>query len=233
MARISRVVLAGCAHHVTQRGVRSQDVFFSAEDRSEYLRLLGEQARRHGLRVISYCLMTNHIHLIVVPSRAAALAQGIGEAHKRYTRYVNFRQGVRGYLFQGRFFSCPLDERHFVAAIRYVERNPVRAGLAKQAWEYPWSSAAYHVGAVESDALVSTREAGGVIGQEDWKALLESDPEEMASLRRSTRTGRPLGDERFIRRAEHATHRQLRRGKPGPKPKGGLKPKPARKEQTR
>ena len=163
--------------------------------------------------------MTNHVHLVAVPERAECLARGIGETHKRYTRYVNFRQGVRGYLFQGRFFSCPLDERHFLAALRYVERNPVRAGLAAQAWEYPWSSAAYHVGLEDTNPLVDGRALSDLIGEADWKDLLQTDPREAAFLRRSTRTGRPCGDDRFIARAEKCTGRRLHRLNPGPKPR--------------
>ena len=218
MPRMARVVLSDCAHHVTQRGVRSGDVFFGPEDRAEYLRLLREQCERHRVRILSYCLMTNHVHLVAVPEQAQSLARGIGEAHKRYTRYVNFRQGVRGYLFQGRFFSCPLDERHLVAAIRYAERNPVRAGLTAQAWEYPWSSAAYHVGMAQTDPVVDGRGVRDLIGERDWEALLRADPPETAFLRRSTRTGRPCGDDRFVARAEEHTGRRLYRLKPGPKP---------------
>jgi putative transposase len=194
-------------------------VFLTAEDRAEYLRLLREQCDLHGVRILSYCLMTNHVHLVAVPEEAGDLARGIGEAHKRYTRYVNFREGVRGYLFQGRFFSCPLDRRHLVAALRYVERNPVRAGLVARAWDYRWSSAAYHVGMVEKDALVEGRGVENLIGEHDWKDLLKTDPSETPFLRRATRTGRPCGDNRFIARAEKCTGRRLHRLKPGPKPK--------------
>ena len=151
MSRIARVILPGCAHHLTQRGVRSMAVFRDDEDRQLYLQLLTEQACLHRLRFLSWCLMTNHMHLIVVPPRPETLARAVGEAHRRYTWQVNRREGVRGYLFQGRFFSCPLDESHGLAAIRYVERNPVRAGVVSQAWEYPWSSAAFRVGERESE----------------------------------------------------------------------------------
>jgi len=129
MARIARVVLPGIPHHVVQRGVRSQRLFFGDPDRGEYLRLLAERGRRHGLLYVAWCLMPNHVHLIVIPKTETSLAKGIGEAHKAYTRRINFRQAARGYLFQGRFASCPLDERHLFAAVRYIPRNPVRARL--------------------------------------------------------------------------------------------------------
>jgi len=219
MARIGRVVLPDYPHHVTQRGVRSMRVFFSDKDRREYLRLMAEQAARHGLQVLSYCLMTNHVHLVVVPSSREALAGGIGEAHKRYTRYVNFRQGVRGYLFQGRFYSCALDEPHLVAAVRYVERNPVRAGLARNAWDYAWSSAAYHVGEAQRDPLVAGRGLYQLVGADDWRDLLNSDPAEAAAVRRATGTGRPCGAEGFMKLAEKITGRLLHPLKPGRPPK--------------
>ena len=216
MARFARVVLPGCAHHVTQRGVRSMGLFFSDADRQEYLRLLAEQGKEFGLRFLSYCLMTNHVHLVVVPRKADSLARAIGEAHRLYTRRINFRQGARGYLFQGRFFSCPLDEKHGIAAVRYVERNPVRARLAKEAWDYRWSSAAFHAGLAEEDPLVV---AGGWLGDaKTWRQYLKRDPEDMDQLRRRTRTGRPLGSERFMLRAERATSRRLR-PLPGGRPK--------------
>src|SRR3989304_580413 len=155
MGRIARVVVPGCAHHVTQRGVRSMDVFFGDADREEYLRLLAEQGKRFHLRFLSYCLMSNHVHLVGVPKEPDSLSRGIGEAHRLYTRRVNFREGVRGYLLQGRFYSCPLDEAHGIPAVRYVQRDPARAGLAEEPWEYRWSSAAFHVGLVSEDPLVA------------------------------------------------------------------------------
>jgi len=154
VARLARVVLPGYPHHVTQRGVRAMDIFWSADDRAEYLHHMAEQSRKHGLVCLSWCLMTNHVHLVVVPEKPTSLARGIGEAHRRYARTVNFRQQKRGHLFQERFYSCPLDEQHFIASVRYAERNPVRARMVELPWEYEWSSAAwrtqvsrkYHIG---------------------------------------------------------------------------------------
>lgn len=213
MARTARAVVPGFPHHVTQRGVRSMDVFFGDADRLEYLRLMAAFGGGAGLRFVSWCLMSNHVHLIVVPERADSLPRGIGEAHRRYTRLVNFAQGVRGHLFQARFFSCALDERHAVAAVRYVERNPVRAGLVDEAWEWPWSSAAYHVGAADKDPLLEDREWFGLAA--DWRGLLSVEVAEAAGLRRHVRTGRPLGSARFVAEAERVLGRRLRPRKPG------------------
>jgi putative transposase len=129
MARIGRVVVPGVPHHITQRGVRSQDIFWGDADRTEYIQILKIQAGRYGIKIIGYCLMTNHVHLVAIPEEKGSFGDGIGEAHRLYTRAINFREGVRGHLFQERFFSCPLDQIHTIAALRYVERNPVRAGI--------------------------------------------------------------------------------------------------------
>jgi len=112
MARLSRIVVPGYPHHVTQRGVRSMNVFHEESDRREYLGMLGEEIARHGVSVLVWCLMTNHVHFVAVPHREDSLARGFGRAHWRYTRMKNFAAGVRGYLFQGRFNSCVLDESH-------------------------------------------------------------------------------------------------------------------------
>jgi putative transposase len=214
MARISRVVAIGYPHHITQRGVRSLDIFHSDEDRRSYLQFVKEETERFGVEVLSWCLMTNHVHFIAVPKEAMSFARGFGEAHRRYTRMKNFTEGVRGYLFQGRFGSCVLDERHLVAAVHYVETNPVRAGIVKAAWDYPWSSAAYHIGKTEKDILVEDRTLIGLI--EDWRSFLANEKgRQEDTLRMATRTGRPLGDGLFIESVECCTGRNLKPGKPG------------------
>lgn len=173
MARISRIVVTGYPHHVTQRGVRSMDVFHSDEDRHAYLAFLSEEAARFNVEILSWCLMTNHVHFIAVPNSETALARGFGEAHRRYTRMKNFSQGVRGYLFQGRFSSCVLDQRHLLAAARYVALNPVVAGMVETPWEYPWSSTRYHCGLSDHDLLVKDRTLLGLVT--DWKEFLSCE----------------------------------------------------------
>ena len=149
------------------------------------------------------------------PSQPEALARAIGEAHRRYTRRVNFREGWRGHLWQERFFSCVLERRHALAAARYVERNPVRAGLVKRAWEWPWSSAAAHV-AGRGDVLIAP---GGPLAAEikNWRRFLlePDDAETLDLLRRHGRTGRPLASERLVRMLEHRLGRRLSPGRPG------------------
>jgi len=213
MPRIGRVVVPGLAHHVTQRGVRRMNVFFSDADRRLYLRFLRDQGDRCGLHFAAWCLMHNHVHLIVVPEHATSLARGIGEAHRRYTCSLNEREEWRGYLFQGRFFSCPLQGIHVVAAIRYVLRNPVRAGMVSQPWEYEWSSARWAVGRAATDPL-----AEWLPFTEDvnlWRELLREEPPEADAVRRHTRSGRPFGDSEFIAQLEGVTGRALQTRSPG------------------
>jgi len=139
MARIARVVAAGLPHHVTQRGNRRQPVFFGDDDYKAYRALLAEGCRAAGVAIWAYCLMPNHVHLILVPSDADGLRAALGEVHRRYTRQVNLREGWRGYLWQGRFASFPMDESYLLACARYVELNPVRAKLVRRAADWRWS----------------------------------------------------------------------------------------------
>ena len=154
MARFARVVAPGCWHHVTQRGNRRQTVFFSDDDRAVYLRLLGLECGRHGVRIAGYCLLSNHVHVVAIPSAEDSMAKAFGRAHVGYARWLNVRRGETGHVWQNRYFSCPLDERHRWEALRYVELNPVRAGLVKEASEYRWSSAGWATWASPADVGV-------------------------------------------------------------------------------
>ncbi len=111
MARLARIVIPGVPHHITQRGNRRLPVFFSDDDRRDYLKLLSSAALQSGTRCLAWCLMDNHVHLILIPADKDGLRATLGEAHRRYTRMINFREGWRGHLFQGRFASYPMDVR--------------------------------------------------------------------------------------------------------------------------
>ena len=165
-------------------------IFRHDEDRLEYLRLLRLNAGKYGVRFMAYCLMTNHVHLVAIPVSEDSLARAIGEAHKAYTRAMNLRLGVRGYLFQGRFFSCPMDDRHAMAAAAYAERNPVRAGMVDSPWKYLWSSARFHTGLSERDLLV---EQGSLMASAgEWREFIKQDPDGLDDMRAHFRTGRVL-----------------------------------------
>jgi len=218
MARLARVVAAGLPHHVTQRGNRRQKVFFGDDDYAAYLALLAEGCRAAGTAVWAYCLMPNHVHLILAPRDEDGLRAALGEAHRRYTRHVNFRAGWRGYLWQGRFASFPMDERHLLACARYVELNPVRAKLVRRARDWRWSSARAHLAGAD-DTLVSARPLLDLVP--DWADFLRTAPDDddYAAIRGAERTGRPLGSAAFVARLEKRLGRTLARQKPGPKPK--------------
>ena len=220
MARLARVVAAGVPHHVTQRGNRRQQVFFSAEDSRAYLSLLADGCREAGVAVWAYCLMPDHVHLILVPGDEGGLRRALGEAHRRYSRRINTRQGWRGYLWQGRFASAPMDEAHLLACARYVELNPVRAGLAERPQQWLWSSARAHL-AGQDDGVVAVAPLLNRVP--DWADFLAGGlgAEEHAAIRSGERTGRPLGSAGFIADLEHRLTRPLAHGKPGPKPRAG------------
>ncbi|HDZ43994.1 MAG TPA: transposase [Phycisphaerae bacterium] len=238
MARLARAVVPGFPHHITQRGNRRQRTFFNDDDYRAYLELMREWCDACGVAIWAYCLMPDHVHLVAVPETADGLRRGIGEAHRRYSRRVNVREGWVGHLWQGRFASCVMDEAHLLAAVRYVEMNPVRARLHRKPWRYKWSSAAAHV-AGRDDALVQVAPMLEMVAdrmadlpgrQAGWKAYLalETPPETVARLRLHEGTGRPLGDGDFVHRMEKLLGRQLTPNKPGPKPK---KPKRKRKRE--
>ena len=214
MPRMGRVVIPGLPHHLTQRGVRSAALFDDDEDRALYLDLLREQADQQGVRFHAWCLMTNHLHLIAVPEREDSLARGIGEAHRLYTRAKNFRDGVRGYLFQGRFGSCVLDEPHLVRAARYIELNPVSAGIVAKPEDYAWSSAGLHLGLRKTDPLNTDHRVVETVG--DWRAFLrERAAGDGLSLERHVSSGRPWGDTAFVEGLERLLGRTLTRGQGG------------------
>ena len=218
MARLARVVVPGVPHHLTQRGNRREDVFFGDVGRECFLALLAKYARQHSLGLWAYCLMSNHVHLIVVPQDVHGLGRAMRAVNAAYARYVNERQGLCGHLWQGRFFSCPLDVAHQWSAVRYVERNPVRAKIVLRAEDYAWSSAAAHCGLRGDPLLSGDLERADHVG--DWSASLRDEDEtELAAIRRHTRTGRPLGPDEFVRRVGSMLGRSLARSRPGPKRK--------------
>ena len=220
MPRVARSVFAGVPHHVTQRGNRRENVFFSDEDRRTYLAWLREYCQKHDVQILAYCLMPNHVHLVLIPEREDGLESVLKPLHMRYAQKINRKRGWKGHLWQGRYFSSALDETYLWAALRYVECNPVRANLVRKAENYRWSSAAAHC-KLRADALL-TRDLSWVKQLEapgDWSAwLVEGDrPEELERLRRNVEKGLPCGADKFIRKLEGATGRLLRyrpRGRP-------------------
>ncbi|MDA8430744.1 MAG: transposase [Geobacteraceae bacterium] len=217
MARIARVIAAGIPHHVTQRGNRRLPTFFKDEDYQSYIALMSEWCQKCNVEIWAYCLMPNHVHLIAAPESEDGLRRGIGEAHRRYSRMINFRENWRGHLWQGRFASFPMDENYLLAAALYVEMNPVRANLATVAASWPWSSAQAHL-AGKDDGLVKVSPLLEIVG--NWKTFLaEANDELLNDIRKHERSGRPLGSEEFVENLEADLNRTLKPEKPGPKGK--------------
>lgn len=218
MARLARLVIPDLPHHVTQRGNRRGQTFFEDGDYALYLDLLAEAAGRARAEVWCYCLMPNHVHIILTPSDEDGLARTFADLHRRYTGYVNARMRVTGHLWQGRFGSVAMDEGHLMNAIRYVTLNPVRAQLAARAEDWPWSSAQAHLTG-EPDGVVALAPVAARI--DDFRAFLDESFDECAAyaaLRRSETTGRPVGDNAFLESLEAKTGRPILPRKPGPKP---------------
>lgn len=197
MSRRHRIVVAGKPHHVIQRGNRRQQVFFYPGDKSLYLKLLKEQVDKHGVEVWAYCLMDNHVHLVLVPKEVEGFSKAVAETNRSFTCKINKRYGWKGYLWQGRFISFVMDDLYLARTMRYVENNPVRAQMVGKAWDYPWSSARKHA-TDQDDALLS--ECPLVESKSKWcDFLMNSESEEILDkIRKRNLSGLPLGDKGFI-----------------------------------
>lgn len=188
-------------HHVTQRGGRRQDVFFTPDDRSVYLELLTLYAHRYDLEILAYTLMTNHVHHLVVPHEKDSLRWTFQMTHKRYAEYINTRSKWTGHLWQARFFSSPVDETYFWIALRYIYRNPVEAKLATHPADYPWSSASAHCGrGVNPHIQTGGRYGIRIATRADMTQWLKkpSDPEHVKKLRTCTSRDLPTGSDDFL-----------------------------------
>ena len=214
MPRFPRLVVPGYPHHVTQRGVRRQTVFFDDQDYRTYLTLAAELLDSACLEIWAYCLMPNHVHAVVVPQKKEALSWFFANLHHRYARQTNIKHEWKGHMWQERFYSVVMDEPHTLAAMRYVERNPVRAGLVRSPHEWPWSSARANLGLADR-ALVNPRATEALVP--DWAEYLsdQEDDFEVGQLRDQTRIGRPSGDTTFIEKIELATGRRVRKKRRG------------------
>jgi putative transposase len=212
MARQARLVEAGTAFHVTARGNYRQRTFHDAEDRAEYVALLARYSALEGVAVVGWCLMTNHVHLIGVPGRAEALARVMKRTQSDYAQRLNRRHGRRcGHLWQSRFYSCPVDGDGVWAVLRYIELNPVRAGVVSQAEQSDWSSAPIHCGLQAEPALLSVVWWREQWTPERWRSVLAHGVEEreMEAIRQATQHGVPLGASQFVAHFERQAGRDL------------------------
>ncbi|MDA8388765.1 MAG: transposase [Nitrospiraceae bacterium] len=215
MPRTARAVAQGFPHHITQRGNYRQTVFSGPHDYEQYLNWLRDYSVKYSLKIWAYCLMKNHVHFIAMPVTVDSMARTLKMLHMRYSQYFNAKKEMCGHLWQGRFFSCVLDEKHLYAAVRYIENNPVRAGVVSKAEEYRWSSAGAHV--LGSKDMVLSGDCPITDGIKNWAAYLREgeDEKDLTAIRENTKTGRPCGDEFFVIKIENMLGRQLRRSKGG------------------
>ncbi len=200
MPRTARIVIPDLPYHITQRGNYRQDIFQDNEDRLSYLSWINDYSKKYKLSIFAYCLMDNHVHFIVIPREEDSLAKVFSISHMRYSQYFNKKKNISGHLWQGRFYSCVLDEGYLLAALRYVERNPVRAGIVRKPWRWKWSSAGVHVG--QGDGVINLENITTLIDTtaEEWKEYIDLDEneEEVEDIRKHTLLGRPLGTKDFI-----------------------------------
>ena len=211
MGRLARVIAVGVAHHVTQRGNGRRFLLESDADRRVYLELLRENLASHEVLLVGYCLMSNHVHLVVIPGDVRGLALSMKRTHGRYASYWNVAHNSSGHAWHGRYYSCPLDEPHLWEALRYTELNPVRAKLVPEAHAWAWSSASAHCDTVHVDAFVSMELWENHWTNVSWREYLAAGETEteLASIRQCTHTGRPLGTQEFVHALEESMERRL------------------------
>ena len=225
MARLARLVLPGLPYHVTQRGNRRQPTFFEDGDFALYRDFLAEGVRRSGSEIWAYCLMPNHVHVIIVPADCDGLRATFAYAHRRYTGFINARHRWTGHLWQGRFGAVVMDETHLSAAARYVALNPVRARLVDRAEDWAWSSVRAHLAGTD-DGLVTVAPLIQRYGAFNDFLGRDEDQQATRALRRAESTGRPAGSGCWVSELERTTGRALLPRKPGRKSTASAPPRP-------
>ena len=210
MPRIARICAPNYPHHITQRGNNRGVVFFEDEDRKFYLEILCKYSHKWNLKIWAYCLMSNHVHILAVPGKPESLCKGIGGTNLIYTQYINRKYKQSGRLWQNRFFSTVIDKESYLwAAVRYIERNPVRAKLVAKAEDYQWSSAKGHVLGIK-DTVLSDSDWLQERERETYREfLMHGDAEFEASIKMATSAGRVLETEKFVSIMEKILDREI------------------------
>lgn len=223
MARLPRLSLPGYAHHAIQRGNNRQAIFAGAADCQMFLALLEENAVKFGVSLHAYVLMGNHFHLLATPSTEAGLPQMMQALGRRYVRYFNDRHARTGTLWEGRYRSTLIEaERHLLACMAYIDLNPVRAGLVKEARDYPWSSHGHYAG-LRVDKMLTPHSLYWSLGntpfarEAAYAELVHAGTtlEQQAALTRSALSGWALGSDDFVAELQKRTERRVKKNKPG------------------
>lgn len=178
MGRSRRVVQIDTPHHVVHRGNHRKPLFGSDDDRRYYIALLYRFSRLTGTGIAGFCLMSNHVHVVAIPSRTRGLSDCFGRTHRMYSERMNQAIGERGTNWEGRYFSAPMGESHALNALRYIERNPVDAGIVRDAADWPWSSAQMHCGVGQRWGVVGVDIRPDGLSNADWRKLLRTPLDE-------------------------------------------------------
>jgi putative transposase len=215
MPRIARIIAVDYPHHITQRGNRKQTTFLKDQDYLNYLKIANKYFLKYQASVLAYCIMPNHVHFVAIPKKETSFARIFSTSHMLYAQYFNEANKTTGHLWQGRFYSCVLDETHLYASIKYAENNPVRAKLVKSPAEWKWSSTREHLGKEASTlSLANIKE---FINVNDWMAYLKegTDDKIEESIRKNTLLGRPAGSKLFIEKLENSIGKKLHASRVG------------------
>ena len=218
MPRQARLVVPGVAHHVTQRGNNLQQVFFTDEDREVYLDRLFRYCDEYEARVLAYCLMPNHVHVVAIPVEPTSLCRVFGRLHSDYALYANLKRRASGHLWQERYYSSAMDEGHTICAIAYVERNPLRAQMMARADDYAWSSARAHLRGEDEGGRLQLYPWARWYTSDRWREVLDLGVEEeawLARFREAARRGLPMGEPEWIDDLEKECGRDLSFRTPG------------------
>lgn len=226
MARQPRLVVADIALHIVQRGVDREDCFRQDADRLVYLALLRDLCAATQCALNAYCLMTNHVHLLLTPGAPQAPATLMRKLGQRYVPYFNRRYGRTGTLWEGRYKSCLVDSARYVLGChRYIERNPVRAGMVAAPAAYAWSSHGGNIGLVDNKLLTSHVEYLALASEPasrhaSYRELFDvaDDAALLKAIRDATHGGYPLVGEALKSQLAKRVERPLERRKPGPQP---------------
>lgn len=218
MARQARIVIPDTPHHIMQKSMEGAPIFVAKEDFQTYCDILREQCTSAGVMILSYCLMPNQIHLLVMPKDDKALSAAIGETHRQYTNYRNGKQEDKGTFFQNRFYSYPMDESCMLKAAAFIEKLPVMAMIAPKAENYIWSSACAHIKG-RADRVMNRKPLLHIIPEWESFIALDLPAVELNEIQSHLSTGRPRGNENFLDAVEEMIGRPVRAGKRGRKAK--------------
>jgi len=223
MARMHRLSLAGIPQHILQRGNNHLPSFFSSDDYELYLDYLDDAAEKYDVKVHAYCLMPNHVHLLMMPNSTNGISRVLQDLGRRYVRNINYRYGRTGTLWEGRYHSCLVERgNRLLDCYRYIETNPVRTGIVNKPEDYKWSSYCHNAFG-EPNAIIFPHSEYLKLGlTEQWRRFAykklfntEIDVGVIREIREATQSNRVLGDDQFLQEIEAELSICISKKKPG------------------